>query len=106
MSQFSKEVEAERVCDDLIHVASLIHGKFKDKGYTCVNLVWELVGGKYQFCLEFDESEVHKFVRNMWVDFGYTCRIFEADKRRYRWVVIENYNPIELLNMYNYLNNI
>ena len=96
---------AEQVCDDLFHVADLIHQKFLDKGYTCVNLVWEKIAGRYQFCLEFDETEYQRFVKNM-EELGYTCNVYPAHKKRYKWITVDSYSPIELLNVYHYLEKI
>lgn len=96
---------AEQVCDDLFNVADLIYQKFSDKGYSAVNLVWEKIDGEYCFGLEFCETEYCRFVKNM-RELGYTCNVYPAHKKRYRWITVDGYNPIELLNVYHYLEKI
>lgn len=86
----------------IFNMQFLISEKLADKGYHAVNLSYEHVDGKDQHVLQFEYTEVNRFVQNMEA-LGYTCRIIPAHKPRYKYVIFEDHTPMDLLHVYHYL---
>lgn len=97
-----KQQEQEVTPETFFNMQFIIGEKLADRGYGAVNLNRELIEGEYHYVLQLEHSVVNRFVKNM-TNLGYNCKILPAHKKRYRFVTFEGYTPMDLLNVYHYL---